>query len=708
MTTTEKLMAALNLWLELSEVDPGKKSFTFGGGGVSEWTVLKMHDLIKEGLELDDSNMTGLILLEDLSSSYFNSRNFSVNQLLDDPVRSQQYVRKAAELRQLVQAPEFQEQISQFIQLLCAALRTYGMDTDKAMDLASDRSEIGYLRRDAFRSIKNLRVDQFLSGQPEPEGFTPVFNSWVHQFWNINTLVEAACHQPSGITLSLVRDPDDLQSYFVFAVRNGGNLYLLSDVPVHAHPLQKYMSRRPDRAFDSRSSQNWFPYDLLGLTYDEELKTFFADEARRRSLVPQQQSVDRLKPIAQLAPKEIVWLTMMFELIKTKFWDKKYQAPALSYTAAMIRPERPLLAVAEGANLPVVAYTSLNLPALTRDDMTLDNVSKFVGNDGGNPNAWLEARYSDQVEPELFNLLDSGANKLYLPPSQASLAATQQKHTNHHLAIVTPSYVSVLPQDDKKVMPWEKEGRYSLHALNTTTFGTQAELEANRVYLARHNQAKAIQRLADEEYARRKDEIVEWWTTRINDNMDYLCSLAAAGDVYRIFEPTGPGCELSTADGWTFPDKAFHFVRTWDDGAHPVSRTTLSLYDGFSRGKFHCALTGGPCSYYVLFQPQNPKQLAELAGCEVSELPDVLQNWSPGRDFKGNPNLSRIDPMAWKLKDPWTQVNFRIALYLSKRGLAQCKKKYPESAAAGEAEHKARTEKKTSNQAPVPGSNSNE
>lgn len=688
MNQAEKLLAALNLWLDLSEVDPGKKVFNIGGGdGLSECTVKKMHDTIKEALELDDTNVTGVLLLDALSTAYFNNRNFSVSQLLADPVRATEYVNKAATLRGMIHSPAFMDQNNAFVSHLRTALKMYGMDKPETVSLAENLQEIGYLRRDALRSIKNLRVDQFLAGEPEPAGSAPVYHGWVHQFWNVNHLVEAACSMPSGVTLSLIRDPDDMQSYFAFAIRNGGNVFVLSDVPQEVHPLQRYMARRPERAFGERTYQNWFPYDLLNLKFDEETATYYADQNRRRALIPQAQQVDRLKPIGELVPAETLWIIMMFDLIVEKFWHKGYQAPALSYTAAMIREERPLLDAANSANLPVVAYKTLALPALTNADLTPEKVMASVRSDGGRPNAWLEARYADKVDPELFNLLDSGANTLYLLPSEGAGQGAGNEHQNHALAVVSPAYVTVRTKDDQQVMPWNKRGRYALHALNTTSFGTREELDANRIFLARHNQAKAIQRMAHDEYDQRKDQVVAWYKAQVENNIDYLLSLAAAGNVQRVFEPAGPGCKLSTIDGYQYAGGKFNFVRTYTEFEdRPSASCSVYLSDGYYRGKPQCLVTGSACSLRVYFQPQSPQHLAELAGCAVADLPDVLQNWAPSRDFGGNHMLDRIDPMAWALHDPWCTVDFRVLLHLSKSGLAQAKKRFPVTVAAGAAE----------------------
>lgn len=695
LDTTQKLLRALSLWLDLSEVDPDQRSFRVKlTGGMDELTVKKMHDRIKEALELDESNITGLLMLDALSSAYFENRNFTVKQLLENPEKTAAYVQKAASLRQLIRDPDFVAQAGDFVSHLRSALKMYAMDRDDVVEMAGNLDEVAYLRRDAFSSLKTLRVDQFLRGQVEPPHVQPVYHGWVHQFWNVNSLVEAACRQPSGVTLSLVRDPDDLQSYFVFAVRNGGNLWLLSDVPQAAHPLQRYMTRKPARDFGARAQKNWFPYDLLNLEFDAESKQFFADETRRRALIPLQQTVDKLKPIAELKSQEILWLVMMFDLIVEKFWHEDFQASSLSYTGAMIREETPLLEAAQRANLPVLAYPTLALPALTRADMTAQAVATAVGSCGGQPNAWLEERYANQVDPELFNLLDNGASTLYLPPAANSPKA--KEHKNHDLAVVTPSYVSVHPKDDDAVPFWLKEGRYELHAMPSTQFGTRQELENNRKYLARFNQAKAIQRLADEEFNQRSKEVVSWWHQSVRGNLDYLLSLAAQGVVRRPFEPSRPGGSPRTADGYIYADRTFNFVRTYDEDSGATFLHTVALHQGHirARGKFRCVVTGAASSLRVLLQPQNAKQLAELAGCAVADLPDVLRYWAPDQEHKGNHILDRIDPMAWALTDPWCNIDFRVVLHLSKRGLTQCKKKFPQAVAAGEADAEKRAQLK--------------
>ncbi|MCP5904876.1 hypothetical protein NL378_29335, partial [Klebsiella pneumoniae] len=63
---------------------------------------------------------------------------------------------------------------------------------------------------------------------------------------------------------------------------------------------------------------------------------------------------------------------------------------------------------------------------------------------------------------------------------------------------------------------------------------------------------------------------------------------------------------------------------------------------------------------------------------EVEEMPIYLQHWNPGDDaYVGNHILQRIDPLEWRLDNPWDQLSFHVSIYLSKRGLAQVRKSLP-------------------------------
>ncbi len=87
-----------------------------------------------------------------------------------------------------------------------------------------------------------------------------------------------------------------------------------------------------------------------------------------------------------------------------------------------------------------------------------------------------------------------------------------------------------------------------------------------------------------------------------------------------------------------------------------------------------CLMNGTAASYWVGIYPANAAELALVAGCAVTELPDVLQHWNLLRTYTGNHILSRIDPMIWKAQNPWLKLKLSVLIPLSKRAVAQLAK----------------------------------
>lgn len=675
---SDKLKAALDMWVGLTGVDPNQRSFTIRmGGGMDDYTVSTMHRALEEALQVDPTGITTYLLLDAVSTMYLQERSFSMVELLEEPERTAEYLLKAKQFRELARDPEITDIGNAFALSMRQALRHYHADSTEVMKVLENRHKMAYLRRDAFRSIEKLRVDQFLRGEHEPDEAAPAYNQSVHQFWNINSLVDTACRQPSGVTLNLVRDPDDFQSYFAFAIRNGGNLFILSDVPEYSHPMQRFMSRRPDRAFSSRASRNWFPYDLMNLKVDEENERIYADTKKRVNLIPLQQEVDKLKRINELEPEEILWIVMMFDLIVERFWDKKFQAKELSYTGAMVVEETPLIESAQRANLPVTTYQTLNAPHLTTSMLSDDESKEAYGKDGGSPNKWMEERYADRVTDDALNIVDTPEKLRYLPP----LKGGRHDPKNHEDAVVSEGgIVCVDAEADKKLPFWNKEGRYSIEEFDATSFGTAKEIENNRRFIARHNQAKVIQRLADEEYAERKEEVMAWWSKAIQRNSDQLLNMAAQPDGcwVKVDKERWPNAQIYGRFRTDRNERQMvccYTNKEWRDQLMGLS-CGVALHQGYRHrdDTFLCYLNGTSSSFTILFQPQTADELALLAGCKNEDMPDVLQHWCADSDNHGNQILSRIDPMSWVPRNPWEKMQFNVVMRLSKRGLKRIQK----------------------------------
>lgn len=663
-----QLLQALNLWREITGVDPSATSIR-----LADWHLRETLDELQEAVDLDPTGVTANLLLAYFVNAYLADSKVSLLDLLNESDKIEARLTKPRELLAILNRPEVVRSREGFIAALRAALARYdAADRDDINTLLSQPDDIAILRRDALRSIARLRVDQFLDGNPEAPESRPVYNRTVHQWWNINSMLAATTRMPSGVSLNLIRHPDAFQSYFCFTIRNGGNLFVLTDVPEYSHPLQGSMSRRPDRALGKRAGRNWFPYDLLGLEYDEEAQRLYIKASQQRGLVAYQNDALPLMQVAELPDAELVWVSMMFDLIVEKFWHRGFKAPALSYTAEMLKSESALIEVAKTANLPVPTYQPVGLPALSKHDVRADGSSEEeIGKKYHQPNRWMEDRYGDRVSDNVLNLLG--------PPEQ--VFALEQ----------TTGEASALNPKCGSLTDWERRdllaGREQLEKVDATSFGSREQIAADRKFIARANFANQISLLAKEEFEDRKDEVYAWYRERVEANARTLLRWCGNTELW-VDDGVHPGfsghngCVDVVRHAEIDPNRIHshtHLTRRFFK-RHALVTGEKLYHSGVvlgkrsDRGRPLCYLNGTTASHWALFHPGNAEELAIIAGCSVADLPDVLQHWNLLRSYTGNAILDRVDPMIWRAKNPWINLNLSVLIAFSKRGMAQIDK----------------------------------
>jgi hypothetical protein len=693
MLEDSPLLKAIELYADITGVKvPESERDRYGSMSFRKYDILKTYDALKEALELDPSEVTANLMLSYYVRDLLSDQKLSMLNLLDDPDAFLAKLEKPRELLAIVNRPDITEARATFIANLTKALNRYCADQrEDIQKLLTQHDNIAFLRRDALRGVERLQINQFLRGEPEPSEVRPVFHSKVFQWWNINSLLAAATSMPSGVSLNLIRDRDEYQSYFVFCIRNGGNLFVLTDAPQYSHPLQGMMTRRPDRALGERSCRAWFPYDLLGLKWDEEQERYYIERSDEKAVAVYQQEHKVLKPIAELDPAETVWTTMMLDLIVRKFWNQGYQAPQLSYTGEMIKIEDRLIEKAQTANLPVAAYQPLALPALAVEDILTDAVDEAqVGRKAHSPNRWLEERYKDKVNPAILNLVEQAGTVVLLPTFKPN--STFDKTPDG--TIIEGGMRKLSSTDVSKLGHFfEKDVRgRSLVVMDSTKFGTREQLEADRKFLARHNFATQINDLAYDEFKRREKEVVDWYVKACKKNLPAILSWCAHDEIWLdMGEKTafssnssrGPQRQVTVGSekAWRPNTRIYRSLlkrrnlieerRTKDYDYSAIGAHNLG---GWSGRDYTCAVTDAKATYEVVFYPSNAEELAVLAGVAVDELPDVLQHWSLAKDYIGNSILDRIDPMNWHAHDPWRKLNLKVRVPLSIRGLAKVEK----------------------------------
>lgn len=665
---SETMRQALALWRETTGIHAGQTSFRLG-----EWEIRKTFELLDEAIALDPTEVTAMLLFDYFLDNFLQSSAVPMRELIDTPAEVQAKLDAPRALLGVLHSPALVAVRATFKAALQRAVDQYSTgDRKEVQALFAAPHDLALLRRDALRSMATLRVDQFLDGEPEPDHVRPVYHRTVHQWWNINSLLAAATRMPSGVSLNLIRDPDAYQSYFCFVIRNGGNLFVLTDKEALDHPLQAGMTRRPDRVLAERAARNWFPYELLNLEYDEESRRIYLTETKIRSVVAYQPATLPLKTVAELEPTDLVWTAMMFDLIIERFWRQGFKAPALSYTGEMLNTEsdRALANLATSSDLPVAAYSPLSLPPLRLDDVRTASVSEdAVGRMQDNPNQWMEDRYADRVSDASLNLLAAPGQTFLLQHATGDVQQFSGK--------------------PKPVASFAKARTTEIRNVDATTFGTRETLAQDRLFIARFNFAKQIGVHAEAEYDERKDEVREWYRARVTDNLLQLTHWAMHERVW-----VADGLQ----DGWNSFTNTPALVRKQSvrneiAGAEHLFHSILhrvNLADRDNRfrlGGVHigdwrgnnplCTLHGTRASYYVVYTPTNPDELAALAGCAVEELPDVLQHWNLLDPYTGNHLLRRIDPILWAAHNPWQQLDLSVRLAFSKRAIAQLEKREP-------------------------------
>lgn len=669
MTTAFDLaQQGIRLWQEITGVNHDDTSidlFKFG----------TMSDLKRAvaGLTHDPSGITSALLIIEFYKAYTGEQRFSIDDVRKNVEAYQVAMDRAQRMETILGHPLLQDAKNQFQAAVLKAVSHYGAsDNEKVVEAMHDIGLITDLRHSAFNSADTLRVDQFLMGAFEPEDVKPVFVKTIHKFWNINSLLAAATRMPSGISLNYIAAKHALQSFFVIAVRNGGNLYILSDKAQLSSPLEK--RRNEGRVLDERINRHWFPYELSGLDLDHVSGKIIHPKSEERGLSTHQVDLLPLAELKDISAESFLWTAMLFSLIVDRYWGQKQQATQLSYTGEMVKNSQALLAYADKANLPVAAtripeFQCIDVNAITPGVATEEEIGLQVTN----RYSWLEERYGHRVTLDILNLTDSSESEITI-------------FINHENNVVVADDAENCTELTRAVYHQPQNAL----RLSITDFGTQDELENDRKFLARANYARAMQMLATQEFEARKEEVKAWFLRRCRENRDNILAYAhqdeiwlrTTGNIHNV-GAHGPVIRFAKSDNHTFalerhegykPAVMFHrLLKVYDlkDESPGSLYNVMFTEDGY---KPVCHVTAAIASYQVAIRPLNSRDLAFMAGCEVEELPDVLQHWDLAESYTGNSRIGRIDPIHTMLSDPWRTLQLGVLFALSKRAMNAIRK----------------------------------
>lgn len=642
MNVAEKITALILAYSKIAKLDP------------KSWDGAKQIETLNESWELDPTGITTAILLRGFVDNFTDNATFSAKRIICEP---KAFDREIGQIRSLLAQAEdtdligIQEEFKERCSYLGKRLKA--KDGKAFTDLLANKYDLALIRRDALRSIERLEAHQFLQGKPDSAELR--VNDILFEFWNINSLVAALRDQNiDGISLCLLRDPEEtLHSYFVFAVKNGETITILTDREEGPHPAYNRMSRRPDRQLERRAAKNWFPYHVLDLTAikDEFGRTKQLYANQRAALVKYNCQAIKLKPIGELYAEEILWFGLVADMINERYGKQHKLLPEVSYTGEMVSLPHALVG-ADGALVKEGQYKPLMVESIKASDVTTQSTAEQWEQEPTGFNAWMEERYGNQVPNSVLNLVGEH--------SAVKLLASGQS-------------VSIVELPDDKDYPYaRREKRQQLETLNPITFGSKEKLEHDRMWVARCNQMKVIQAAAEREYMDSKEALLSFVNDKVRAN------------IASIFKACATAEWMLPDYDWTFSFNGSYqkaeprnIVAQNDDpfGTWGGSGTIfLGEYDRDRYPHYRCFVNDGAASIFTRITTSCPQDLATILGLPIEQLPVGLQHWYKQEPYSGNHILNRLDPQDWVLENPWMRLKFVIKIALSKRGLNQIRR----------------------------------
>lgn len=647
------------------------------------WTYEIKRDM-EEAFKLDQEGLTALLILDNFRDDFFSSCSISIKDILENE-NFGSFVADCRRLTAMLSEEDIVSALADFIGSVSCALKAIGVERENVEQMVGDRYEMAILRRDALRSMEVLNLHQFFQGDTKTDHLA--FLPDVHMFFNMNSLIRCAWQSEDGVSINLIKDPLDTSSYFAFVAKNGGNLTVLTDKPKEAHPLSKYMSRRPEKSFTSRVFRNHFPYGLMDLHYDQ--KGYL--HPGKNSLIPLQEKPVKIGSLAELLPDEIIWTVMMFSLLDAKLYKENYHCGELSYTSDMIADpsiSASLVNRNEAGALMIKDYKPLVAPVLTVESLEADDQYERYQDSG--LIQWLYERYKDQVPEDILNgLSPSDETTLFLLPDNSTFLAPKERTRQE--CSWNLSVDPVLLKDPKD-MEWHVredgvkfrigggsdtvEGALVLKKMTGDEFGSQENLMKDYRWFARYNTARFINRKAKEEFKASEKEIVAWVRGRIEKNLERIVK-----DIvyFSLAKSKKHPCGFSITE---YKGKWWEAVSTLRTMPFAKDREARYRRNGESYYPFRTNASAGcwfaedaPCGYVLKAQAYSLEDLLYLTGCDsADELPDVLQHWHDNKGYIGNERFERTDPMSWALTNPWNKLDFNPLIGIGKKYYSKVKK----------------------------------
>jgi len=630
-------------WFDLTAVfDAGKENKLFSE--ISEY-----NKRIKLAMELDNTQITTMMIIQNVVDDYLENKEISLKTLVNDREKTLQFVDLYMALHNFLRDTDIEEKIIDFQETLMQSIRSAGMYSDAVKEFVHDRYKLAEIRLSALNAYNVLSVNQFSKGFHAKQEKIHYSND-IFEFWDINFLLKSIASQrlPDGIYLTLLKESDERFSYFAFVIKNGGGIYIVNDRPNLPSPNYKNSGRNRaiDRSFANRVNAHFFPYELMGIEWDEENERYYVDNYTNALSLFQ----PRWKTIGKLSecPSEtLVWVFMLFSLFQNRFFGEHPYEKELSITAAM-------LSVGKSSNLMIVDGPVQYLPVKANPFTSLDltNANPKVKSaweiKPTGKNKWMEDRYASEIKRnDAINLFAPSGKKLVMSSSGNIVPLTKEIESE---------------------IFFDREEYLALANVELSDFGTPEQVERNRIFFARYNQARMISSLADKEFDREKKNILAWYRSRIEKNIDTIRQAIAKNNFESL---------VRVSSGTFTPDmkkvtknivNIYGKIRYYSWRRETSFTTQNSPY-------LTCYFNNARATMTAEFRIEDANAIALLCNCGIDELPVFLRNFTAHDRYSGNSILDTIDPME-VIRNPWNKLTLDLSFFISRSSYKKICKEY--------------------------------
>lgn len=582
------------------------------------------------------------------------------NSLADECLLPTQAEDARNQLSALLNAPTLVAAFEDYVQHCTRAVQHYQDKATTEQIAQFARNNAALLNLDAHLTFQRLTRLTAFSGEPGPAGAAPLLNRFVLAFPSVEELLTHGQRMPVGFSLCAILCPRLSDSYFVLLVKNGRRVTLLTDKARYEHPLQQVMmSGRNDRYNEERVTTSHFPYGLLHIRWADNGRRAVASDTT--ALVSADSELPSIGSLAELSLDELLWLQLLIDQCRPRYFENVVEEPMLALGSQLQFQHNWL--PGPTPQLPALAEQQVVLDIKTGAELTTAFIRSMEPQWAGKrqPNEWMERRFGPQIPSEA----------LYIPRR----ALTEQIYL---LTQDGSTSKIVPPAAGVRLYGQHQEQRITLHGIGDDLLATREEVIRDAHFVARKNQANAIQILAKQDYLARRVVMVEWVYRKIKKNLPNILEALLTGDVrpFQLLQekyqhlydrlgmanlafPTSvTSLNSNRKPTYEHVPTAKQYAPTKRDG--PSLARTLGLVS-LRWLSTSCVLDKmSDATVFVTVPMDHVIDILNVTGLAWEKLPEEIQYYGMPDDMS-NTILSRVDPLQ-ALQNPWNRLQLRFRL----------------------------------------------